>query len=264
MQGFNRVGNFDVPYVDAQEMLAQPNPHRKPNSEVLKPWRNARDVLSRPRYAYTIDFGNDLTEGEAALYEKPFGYLKAGRSEGQAKRANWWQYQLPSNLLRAKLATLPRYLVTGAVSKHHIITWLDGSIMPDHALILFTWSDDYHFGILQSHCHELWALAMGTQLREAESGSRYTPRTCFEMFPFPEPTEEQRTAVASAARQIYELRENWLNPVDDAGKPTVSAAELKRRTLTNLYNQHPDWLSQRHAALDAAVAAAYGWPAQSV
>ena len=35
--------------------------------------------------------------------------------------------------------------------------------------------------------------------------------------------------------------------------------ELKKRTLTNLYNQRPAWLADAHAALDAAVAAAYGW-----
>ena len=35
--------------------------------------------------------------------------------------------------------------------------------------------------------------------------------------------------------------------------------ELARRTLTNLYNQRPAWLAQAHEALDAAVAAAYGW-----
>ena len=40
------------------------------------------------------------------------------------------------------------------------------------------------------------------------------------------------------------------------------SAELKRRTLTNLYNDNPTWLQNAHAALDAAVAAAaYGWPA---
>ena len=36
-------------------------------------------------------------------------------------------------------------------------------------------------------------------------------------------------------------------------------AELKKRTLTSLYNQRPAWLTDAHAALDAAVAAAYGW-----
>ena len=40
-----------------------------------------------------------------------------------------------------------------------------------------------------------------------------------------------------------------------------AAKALKKRTLTNLYNARPRWLSDTHAALDAAVAAAYGWPA---
>lgn len=33
------------------------------------------------------------------------------------------------------------------------------------------------------------------------------------------------------------------------------------RTLTNLYNARPQWLADAHRDLDAAVAAAYGWPA---
>ena len=45
-------------------------------------------------------------------------------------------------------------------------------------------------------------------------------------------------------------------PVDDK-----AAAILKKRTLTNLYNERPAWLDNAHRDLDAAVAAAYGWPA---
>jgi hypothetical protein len=37
-----------------------------------------------------------------------------------------------------------------------------------------------------------------------------------------------------------------------------AAAELKKRTLTNLYNNRPAWLVSAHKALDEAVAAAYG------
>ena len=44
-------------------------------------------------------------------------------------------------------------------------------------------------------------------------------------------------------------------------KDEASATELKKRTLTNLYNQRPAWLDHIHKELDAAVAAAYGWPA---
>ena len=256
MQGFNRVGNFDVPYGDAQKMLAAPNPTSAPNSDVLKPYCNAKDILDKPRRIYTIDFGNNRTETEAALYELPFEWLKSRRSKGQTARGNWWQYQLPSNLLRDKLAQLPRYLVTGRVSKHHIVTWLDSSIMPDNALVLFTWSDDYHLGILQSRVHELWSRAMGTQL---EGRPRYTPSTCFDMFPLPEPSGEIREAVASTALRLYELREGWLNPKDAAGNPALTKKERSERTLTNLYNRRPDWLTHAHSALDQAVADAYGW-----
>jgi hypothetical protein len=109
--------------------------------------------------------------------------------------------------------------------------------------------------VLHSHVHEVWARATGTQLREVESGFRYTPTTCFETFPFPEPNEEQREAISAAAAELNRLREGWLNP------PGASEAELKARTLTNLYNQRPTWLANAHATLDAAVLMAYGWPA---
>jgi hypothetical protein len=49
-------------------------------------------------------------------------------------------------------------------------------------------------------------------------------------------------------------RDAWLNP------PDATPAQLKERTLTNLYNQRPAWLDLAHRALDAAVLAAYGWP----
>ncbi len=92
---------------------------------------------------------------------------------------------------------------------------------------------------------------MGTSL---EDRPRYTPTTCFEPFPFPKPTEEQREGITAAARRLDGLRRNWLNP-DGA-----SEVELKKRTLTNLYNTRPTWLANAHAALDRAVFAAYGWP----
>ena len=102
---------------------------------------------------------------------------------------------------------------------------------------------------------------MGTQLREAESGFRYTPTTTFETFPFPwppgqEPLDDPRVeAIAAAARELVHLRDAWLNP------PDASEAELKKRTLTNLYNARPTWLDNAHRKLDAAVFVAYGWPA---
>jgi hypothetical protein len=42
-------------------------------------------------------------------------------------------------------------------------------------------------------------------------------------------------------------------------KDDASAAKLKTRTLTKLYNESPAWLKNAHRKLDEAVFAAYGW-----
>jgi hypothetical protein len=120
-------------------------------------------------------------------------------------------------------------------------------------MVVIARDDEYTFGILQSRAHELWARGTGTQLREVESGFRYTPTTTFETFPFPRPTDELGEAIGAAARRLVELRNGWLNP------PALDPADLEKRTLTNLYNERPTWLKHAHAALDAAVFAAYRW-----
>ena len=60
------------------------------------------------------------------------------------------------------------------------------------------------------------------------------------------------TAISKAAK-LDRLSRNWLDPEG------ATEAELKKRTLTNLYNQRPAWLQHAHAALDRAVWDAYGW-----
>jgi len=75
--------------------------------------------------------------------------------------------------------------------------------------------------------------------------------------------------------KLSELRSNWLEPPDLVKRePEVvpgypdrilprnhaAAEQLKKRTLTNLYNERPTWLAHAHRDLDRAVAAAYGWP----
>jgi hypothetical protein len=68
--------------------------------------------------------------------------------------------------------------------------------------------------------------------------------------------EEQRTAIAEAARELDELRTRRLNPPEwrDEAAPTQPA----KRTLTNLYNQRPTWLGLAPKKLDEAVFAARG------
>ena len=93
----------------------------------------------------------------------------------------------------------------------------------------------------------------------------------------------------AAAAELNDRRERWLNPpewiaevaakvdaadtfsdVPEPARPLIrhsaimaAAAKdsrLKKRTLTNLYNERPTWLDLAHKRLDAAVCDAYGWP----
>ena len=181
---------------------------------------------------------------------------------------------------------LSRYILTPRVAKHRLFVWSHPRVCPDSAVIAIARDDDTTFGILHSRFHELWSLRLGTWLGVGND-PRYTPTTTFQTFPFPEgltpdiPAAEyaddpRAIAIAEAARRLVELRDRWLNPpewvewVDEpvAGYPkrpvpTVAAPlrELRRRTLTNLYNERPKWLRDAHAELDTAVASAYNWPA---
>ena len=254
--GDTKGGPFDIPGSLAREMLDSPNPHGRSNSEVVKPWVNGRDITARPRQMWIIDF-NDLPLEQAALYEVPFEYVNTHvrpmrlENKRQLYADHWWLHMEPRPGLREAVKSVNKFIATPRVSKHRLFVWVQKETLPDSATIAVARDDDYTFGVLHSRLHEVWALRMGTQL---ETRPRYTPTTCFETFPFPEPTSDQRAVIAEAARELNQRREVWLNP------PNLPDKELKKRTLTNLYNARPTWLQHAHERLDKAVLDAYGWP----
>ncbi|HEV2303436.1 MAG TPA: DNA methyltransferase [Stellaceae bacterium] len=289
--GDTKGGAFDIPGDLARRWLQLPlNPNGRPNSDVLRPWMNGMDVTRRPADKWIIDFGWEMGEREAALYEAPFAYCLATvkpereKNRRQAYRRFWWRHVEPRPGMWRALEGQERYIATPTVAKHRVFCWTGRRTCPDHQLIVIARSDDTIFGILQSRLHEAWALRLGTSL---EDRPRYTPSTTFETFTFPKglapnvPAAEyaddpRAVAIAEAARRLDELRGAWLNPPDLVERvPEVvpgypdrivpknpqAAAQLKKRTLTNLYNERPAWLDNAHRDLDAAVAAAYGWPA---
>jgi type II restriction/modification system DNA methylase subunit YeeA len=263
--GDTKGGAFDIPEESARRMLAtKGNPNGRPNSDVIRPWVNGMDIGGRHRNMWIIDYGVGMPEQSAALYEAPFEFvaekIRPKRKASRTTRSEWWIHERPRQNMRAALEDVQRFAATIRHSKHRLFVWFAPPTLPDSALIVFAREDDYFFGILHSKVHELWARQQGTQVRERESGFRYTPTTCFETFPFPwppgkEPTDDRRVcAIAAAAKDLVEKRDRWINPEG------ANEAELKKRTLTNLYNQRPTWLDLAHKALDAAVLAAYGWP----
>jgi len=241
-------------------MLRSPNPDGRPNRNVVRPWANGLDITRRPRGLWIVDFGVDMSEAQAALYEAPFEYVvqhvrpvRAGLRRAH-HAARWWLHEEARPGMRRAATPLRRFIATVRHSKHRLFVWLSPDTLPDSALVVFGYEDNYSFGVLHSRVHELWARGTGTQVREAESGFRYTPSSCFETFAFPRATEDQQTAIAEIAAELDRLRQGWLNP------PGMSEAELSKRTLTNLYNARPTWLAQIHTRLDGAVLDSYSWP----
>ena len=264
--GDTKGGPFDIPERLALHMLGHPNPNGRSNHGVVRPWVNGLDINGRNRNMWIVDFGTNMAVEEAALYEAPFEYVKEKvkparmKSKRRLYAEKWWLHMESRPGMRSAFKPLNRYIATPRVAKHRIFVWLNNEVLPDSAVIAIARDDDYTFGVLHSRIHEAWALRMGTQL---ETRPRYTPTSTFETFPFPRPTDVQREAISEAARDLNRLREGWLNPVDVEGNAVVFGVDLRRRTLTNLYNEYErhTWLVNVHERLDAAVAAAYGWDA---
>jgi type II restriction/modification system DNA methylase subunit YeeA len=236
---------------------------------------------------WIIDFGWELSEREASLFETPFQHIKQkvyperSKNRRDSYRNRWWRHVEPRPALLSKLKRLRRYIVTATVAKHRLFIWLDSIVLPDHQLIVIARDDDTTFGIIHSRFHETWSLRLGTWLGVGND-PRYTPTTTFETFPFPADLTPNTLAdnyggdpraimIAEAAKRLDRLRNAWLNPPDlvriepevvpgypdrIVPKDTVVAAKLRERTLTKLYNEGPQWLVDAHRDLDAAVAAA--------
>ena len=256
-KGTDRTGPFEIPEELAKKMLSAPNPDGRPNSDVIKPFLIARDVTDINRNYWIVDFGVDMSEDEARKYEMPFKHVEEHVRPYRALRPKletpWWIFTSTRPGMRAAIQPLNRYIVTPRHSKHRVFVWVETPTLPDGALVAFARGDDYFIGVLQSRPHVVWSLALGTQL---ESRPRYTHTTCFETFPFPEPTEGQRDAIADIAKEMMWHRDNSLSgpyALDNNMKKT-------KNTLTNLYNRNPAWLQADHAELDRAVFNAYGWP----
>lgn len=288
--GYCLAGPFTVDAKMALEWLRKPNPNGRPNSDVVTPIWNGADITRRPSDRWVVDFGANMSEEDASLFELPFAYVQrevlpkrmGNREASRAER--WWRHGRPRPELRRAGAGLDRWIVTSETSKHRYFVWLPHGVAPEHKLVVIPRSDDLTFGLLHSRFHVLWALRSGSTL---EDRPVYTTSACFTPFPFPEgmtprdtkeraPDTAAANVIAMAAKKLDQLRNNWLNPAklvdwvrteeeEEAGFPLRPVAkpgheaDVKKLTLTNLYNVRPAWLDMAHKTLDKAVAEAYGW-----
>ncbi|PRY08960.1 type II restriction/modification system DNA methylase subunit YeeA [Pontibacter ummariensis] len=240
----------------------------------IRPYRNGRDLTSTPRGVMLIDMF-PLSEVELRtkfpeVYQHLSIKVKPEREQNNRKRLKeqWWLFGECRQGLRAALKGLQKYISTPETAKHRFFVSQDASILPDHKLVNIALEDAYHLGVLSSKHHVLWAMAAGGRLGVGND-SVYNSTRCFQTFPFPAATEAQQEQIRSIAEALDAHRKQR-----QAQHPTL--------TITDMYNvleklrsgealtpkeqkTHEQGLVsillQLHQELDAAVAAAYGWPA---
>ena len=157
----------------------------------------------------------------------------------------WWLLSYPRSALMKKLRELPRYVACGQVTKRPIFVFVDANVNPNAALQVFTFADDYSFGILQSDIHWRWFVERCSTFK---GDFRYTSTTVYDSFPWPQaPSLAQVREVARAAVDIRLLRAQLMEDHD------LTLRELYRSL--ELPGDSP--LKRAHARLDAAVRKAY-------
>ena len=295
-QGVKLNGPFEISPLEARAMLSAPsNPNGLHNRRVIRRFLGNDDVTMRDGDAWVIDFTEFPSLADASLFEKPFAHvekevvahrdtLAVAKTTETERLSSYWLMQRPRPRLRAAASKFNRVIGVPETSEHLLFRFLPRDAVFSGSVFVVAADDMTMFGLLGSRFHQTWARAQGNRLG-AGNQSRYNATRTFQTFPFPEGltpdipaagyAEEPRAQkIAAAAARLNELRENWLNPADlVVREPEVvpgypdrilpkdeeAAKELKKRTLTNLYNARPQWLANAHAALDEAVAEAYGW-----
>ena len=262
---------------DAEILLHQ----NTKNSEVLFPYLTAEELLSefnaQPR-RYAIDFA-PRTQEQARKYRALFSRIRSEvkpkrkaayeaeqkRNQASLKQSpkarvnhhhenfykRWWLFSYSRPDLIQTLERMDRYIACARVTKRPIFEFVSTEIRPNDALQVFTFEDDYSFGILQSSLHWAWFTHRCSTLKR---DFRYTSQSVFDTFPWPQdPTIAQVTTIASAAADLRQLRHTLM--------------QADRLSLRDLYRtldapgETP--LHHAHAHLDAAVRAAYGLEVQA-
>lgn len=246
---------------------------------IARRYLGGRDLNQISRDLYVIDALGLTEETLRSAYPKAYLHLldmvKPERDQNRRNsfRDRWWIFGEPRKMIRPAISSIGRYIATTETSKHRMFVFIESDVVPDHMLIAIALDDAAHLATLSSRIHLTWALAAGGRLGVGND-PRYNKSKCFDPFPFPEPTPQQTEHLRALGEAL------------DAHRKARQAAH-PRLTLTQMYNvlekfraleaarsgetlEGPEkqiWqdgqigrLKELHDEIDAAVAAAYGWP----
>ena len=199
-------------FLISQEIRNNWNKLDTKNKEVLQLFSSAKDLANKPHgipSRWIIDFA-DMSIEEVSEYKHPFlhvqEYVKPERMNNRETvlREKWWRLKRTNEAMRKALKTVDFYLNIPCHSKWFIFLVADQSWLAGNSTAVVASDDFYILGILTSKIHRLWIQEQSSTLGQT---IRYTPKTCFETFPFPQnPTSETIDNIRKIMTQLHEYR----------------------------------------------------------
>jgi hypothetical protein len=239
----------------------------------IRHYRNGRDVNQKSRDVMVIDlFGLKVEKVQQQfpeIYQWILNRVKPERdvNKRETRKTNWWLFGETNPNLRQMLAGLSRYIVTTETSKHRYFVFLDSSILPDNMLVNIALHDAFFHGVLSSSIHVTWSLAAGGRLGVGND-PRYNKTRCFDPFPFPTCTEDQKEHIRQLAEWLDSHRKRQqslcstlkMTDIYNVIDKLRLGAPLTKEDMIVHEQGLVSVLKQIHDDLDAAVFDAYGWP----
>jgi len=235
-------------------------------------YKTGRDLAQNPRELMVIDlFGLEIAEVRKRfpeVYQWVLERVKPERDQNNRAlyRDRWWIFGEPRSDFRPALEGLQKFITTARTAKHRVFAFLPSNTLVESEVVTIALDDAYFLGVLSSRIHVAWALAAGSRLGVGND-PRYNTSRCFDTFPFPGTTHEQKQRIREIAESLDAHRKR-------------QQAQHSRLTITEMYNvlaslRAGEPLNPRerviheqglvsvlkglHDDLDKAVCDAYGW-----
>jgi hypothetical protein len=228
------------------------------NKQRIFPYIGGSEVNNHPTHCnhrYVINFG-ELDETKAKDWPDLYSIIEQKvkperlKQKREIRKRYWWRFGESTPALYRSIDGLNRIIVCVQTSKYRTFTFLPNEMVYDQKLVVFAFSTTTALGILHSRVHEIWALFMGSSMRDDPV---YTPTDCFETFPFPSNWDTMED-LQQIGNELFEYRKDFMIACEAGLTDTYNRFHNPTETDTKITK-----LRELHDRLDRLVLDAYGW-----
>ena len=241
------IGNKPIDggnYLFTKEEMEQFIKKEPQSQQYFKPWYGSQEFINRcPRYCLWL---GDCSPSELRKMPECMKRVEAVR-EMRLSSKSAGTIKLADKPTRFHVENMPKgtYVVLPEVSsekrKYIPMGFMTPDILCSNLVKIVPYATLYHFGILTSNVHMAWMRAVCGRL---EMRYRYSKDVVYNNFPWPTPTDEQKSRIEQTAQAILDARELY---------PDCSLADLYDEATM------PPELRKAHQQNDKAVMQAYGF-----